>query len=147
VIGLFQVSADLTSGWLSDRYGRKPVMIVPTAVMMLLSVPAFFVIAHFRSSAALFGCTAVLAALQGLGSSPVLIWITESIPPRIRSGAVSVIYAVSIALFGGTTQVTITWLIGPAQSRPLAPAWYMAVALAAGLCAMLLVRETASRRK
>ncbi|HEY2068980.1 MAG TPA: MFS transporter [Rhizomicrobium sp.] len=145
VLGLFQVSADLVSGWLSDRYGRKRVMIIPTALMLLLALPAFFVIAYFRTAAALFAATAVLAALQGLGSSPILIWITESIPARIRSGAVSVIYAVSIAIFGGTTQATVKFLLDWTHN-PLMPAWYASAALAAGLIAMVLIRESAPPR-
>ena len=42
------------------------------------------------------------------------------------------IYATSIALFGGTTQLVITWLIQVTGS-PMAPAWYLLAATAVGL--------------
>ena len=56
----------------------------------------------------------------------------------------AVIYAVSIALFGGTTQYSITWL-SRATGNPLAPAWYWTAALALGIAAMCVVRDSALR--
>ena len=142
VIGSFMVMADLTSGWLSDKIGRKPVMMIPYAMMMLLAVPAYLVIAHFRTATALFAASAALSVLQGLGGGPITTWMTESLPPSLRSGGIGVIYSVSIAVFGGTTQLMIAWLIAFTGS-PLAPAWYMAAALGCGTLAMIMVRETA----
>src|SRR5579885_272424 len=142
VIGSFMVMADLLSGWLSDRLGRKPVMIVPYAAMMLLALPAYLAIAHFRTAAVLFAASAGLAFLQSLGGGPMTTWITESLPPSLRSGGIGVIYSVAIAVFGGTTQLMVAWIIS-LTGNPLTPAWYMAIALAIGVAAMLTVRETA----
>jgi MFS family permease len=142
VIGSFMVVADLASGWLSDRFGRKPVMVIPYAMMMILALPAYLAISHFRTATALFAASAALSVLQGLGGGPMTVWMTESLPPSLRSGGIGVIYSVSIAVFGGSTQLMIAWLIAW-TGNPLAPAWYMAVALACGVIAMLLVRETA----
>jgi MFS transporter, MHS family, citrate/tricarballylate:H+ symporter len=110
--------------------------------MMLLALPAYLAISHFRTATALFAASAALSVLQGLGGGPMTLWITESLPPSLRSGGIGVIYSVSIAVFGGSTQLMIAWLIAW-TGNPLAPAWYMAVALACGVMAMLLVRETA----
>jgi MFS family permease len=145
VIGSFMVMADLVSGWLSDRLGRKPVMIVPYATMMILALPAYLAISHFRTATVLFTASAALAVLQALGGGPMTTWMTESLPANLRSGGIGVIYSVSIAVFGGTTQLMIAWLIA-FTGNPLAPAWYMAGALACGLVAMLMVRETAPVR-
>jgi MFS family permease len=142
VIGLFSVGFDLISGWCSDRFGRKPVMIWPYVALLLLVFPAFAAIAHFRNLFALYAATALMASLQCLGGGPVLTTITESIPRRIRAGAVAMIYALSIAAFGGTTQFMITWIIKE-TSNPLAPAWYMIGAIVIGLIAMVTMRETA----
>jgi sugar phosphate permease len=117
-------------------------MIIPYAAMMLLALPAYLAISHFRTATALFAASAALSVLQGLGGGPMTVWMTESLPPSLRSGGIGVIYSVSIAVFGGTTQVMVAWLIVFTGS-PLAPAWYMAAALACGVIVMLLVRETA----
>ena len=50
--------------------------------------------------------------------------LTESLPRSIRSSAFGTVYSVSIAAFGGTTQLVVTWLIHVSGSA-MAPAWYL----------------------
>ena len=45
--------------------------------------------------------------LAALSATPVIITITETLPASIRSGAVAMIYALAISIFGGSTQFTI----------------------------------------
>jgi MFS family permease len=142
VIGIFSVIFDLISGWTTDRFGRKPVMILPYALLFLLAFPAFYFIAHARTAFALYAVSALLASLQCWGGGPTLTVVTESLPRRIRAGAVAVIYAVSIAAFGGTTQFMIAWII-KVTGNPLAPAFYMMGGIAIGLIAMASIKETA----
>ncbi len=142
VLGLCGVLFDPIGGWLSDRFGRKPVMLWPWLFLLAAAVPAFWVLAHFRNAASLFGAVMILQIPLAISASSVLVAITESMPARIRSGAVSTLYALAVAVFGGTTQFAITWLI-QITGNPLAPAWYLAAAAAAGLVAILLFAETA----
>ncbi|HEY6903271.1 MAG TPA: MFS transporter [Candidatus Acidoferrales bacterium] len=146
VIGLVEVCFDMTSGWLSDKVGRKSMMITFFLLLLGSVLPAFALISRLRTPEALLGASALLAMLLGLGTTPVLIAITESIPRQIRSGMVATIYALSISVFGGSTQFMITWLIHVTGS-PLAPAWYMAGAIAIGLVAMGLIQESAPVKK
>jgi MHS family citrate/tricarballylate:H+ symporter-like MFS transporter len=140
--GLGGVAFDLVSGALSDRFGRKPVMIVPGILLLLSIFPAFYVISRYRTPATLLGAAAILSSLMNLSACPMIVWLTESFPAAIRSGSVAVIYAVSIATFGGTTQYAVTWLI-KVTGNPLAPAWYWSAALIVGLIAMFATRESA----
>jgi MFS family permease len=146
VVGLCGALSDLPSGALSDRFGRKPVMIVPGVLLLLSIWPAFYVISHYRTTAALLGATAVLATLSELSTCPTIVWLTESLPAAIRSGGVAIVYAFSIAIFGGSTQYSVTWLI-KATGNPLAPAWYWIVALTIGLGAMIAAHESAPRKR
>jgi MHS family citrate/tricarballylate:H+ symporter-like MFS transporter len=145
VVGLSGVSVDLVSGALSDRFGRKPMMLIPASVLLLLIFPAFYTIEHFRTTATLLVCTAVLAILMSACACPIVVWLTESLPASIRSSGMAVIYAVSIATFGGTTQYVVTWLI-KVTGNSLAPAWYWIGAEVVGLIAMSFVRESAPRK-
>jgi MFS family permease len=145
VLGLAGVIFDTPGGWLSDRLGRKRVMMVPWALLLAATLPSFWLMGHYRNAWALLGGTGALAVLASIGSSSVLITITESLPRRVRSGALATIYALAISTFGGSTQFVITWLMR-ITGDPLAPAWYMAGAVALGLVAMSMMRETAPGR-
>jgi MFS family permease len=142
VVGLCGVAFDLVSGSLSDRIGRKPMMLVPGVLLLVSILPAFYVISHYRTTATLLGATAVLSSLVALSACPVVTWLTESLPAAIRSSGVAIVYAVSIAAFGGTTQYAVTWLI-KVTGNALTPAWYWTAATIIGIAAMIATRESA----
>jgi hypothetical protein len=120
-------------------------MMMLFGTLLLIAIyPAYYLINRFQTPAALFSATAVMFALLVLCNGPGIIWLTESLPPSIRSGALSIVYALSIAVFGGTAQYAVTWLMR-ATGSPLVPAWYWIVATAVGLAAILLTRESAPR--
>jgi MFS family permease len=143
--GFVTACFDVVSGLMSDRYGRKPIMLIFYALFVAVVFPVFYAMSHIHSVAVFYGGLALLCTLQGLGGGPVLTWITESIPVRIRAGAVSVIYAVAISLFGGSTQFAVKGLMTLTGSS-LVPAFYMIAAIAIGLTAMVLAHETVKRR-
>jgi MFS family permease len=142
VNGVFSIIFEVLSGWLADRYGRKPVMIVPGVLLLLSILPCFWLIAHVGGVWVLYGTEAWMVMLASLSSVPAIVTITESLPPSIRSGAVALIYAFAISIFGGSTQFVITALL-KWTGNPLAPAVYWSVALMVGLIAMALVKESA----
>jgi MFS family permease len=125
VVGVTTLAFALAGGWLSDRYGRKPVMLAPRLLSALLVVPAFTFMAEQPGAATLLGVTALLAALNAMSAAASLVTIPELLPRGIRALGMSIAYAVGVALFGGTTQFVITWLIA-ATGNPAAPAWYVA---------------------
>ncbi len=132
------------AGALSDRIGRKPLMIIFGVLLVLTTVPAFWVISTYRTTWALYSMGAVMTILLALSATPVIVALTETMPVRIRAGAISIIYAVAIAVFGGSTQSIIKWLID--STNPMAPAWYMTAAYSVALVAMVLMKETAPRK-
>ena len=140
MLGLCGVVGDLASGWLADRFGRKRVLVLPWLGLILLVLPAFRLLSELRTPAALLIATALLTLLHIFGSTPALLLFIESVPARIRAGAVGIIYAVAIAFFGGTTQIVLKALIDWTRN-PLAPAWYMMIAILFGLAGALAIRE------
>ncbi len=136
---------DATGGWLSDRFGRKPVMLLPMIALIVFIVPAFWLINHYRGMFTLYGCSAVLMMLLNLGSISVLTMLAEQLPIQIRCGTLATVYAFAVSIFGGSTQFMETWLIRVTQSS-MAPAWYWLGAAGIGLVAVLLTRESAPVR-
>lgn len=142
IVGLCGVICDPLGGWLSDRYGRKPVMIIPFVVLLLVIFPCFWLLSQLRTGAALYGASALLAIASTLATCVFLVTITESLPQRVRAGGLSLIYAVAISIFGGSTQFLVNW-ITHVTGNPLAPAWYMVGGVTVGLIAILQMPETA----
>jgi MFS family permease len=77
-----------------------------------------------------------------MAASAIYATLTEGLPKAIRGGVFATIYAVAIAVFGGTAQLIITWLIH-VSGDPLAPAWYLLGAGIIGLGALIMLPETA----
>lgn len=142
--GLSTVVFALLGGWLSDRVGRKPVMLVPRLLAALLSYPAFMLLVELKTPAALFGVTILLGALTALSGAASLVAIPELFPRRIRAIGMSIAYAVGVALFGGTTQFVVTWLIG-ATGNPASPALYVTATSLIAAIGMYLLPEGRNR--
>jgi len=112
-------------------------------LLLVAAVPCFMVIAALKTPLALVAGSALMATLLGLGTPAITTLLSESLPLLSRSGGVGITYALAIAIFGGTAQFVVTWLIGVVGS-PLVPAWYMAGALAVSISAMLALRIKAA---
>jgi hypothetical protein len=67
--------------------------------------------------------------------------LSEIFPNAVRSSGFAIAYAVSVSVFGGTTQFIIAWLIG-VTGDPLSPAYYVILTSAISLWAMFQLPET-----
>ncbi len=141
VRGLGVLIGAVLGGWLADRVGRRPVMVWPGALLLLLTVPSFWWLGELRTAANLFGLIFMLSVVSAVSSTAALVWITESMPKASRSTSLALTYAIAISIFGGSAQFNVAWLTH-ATGNPLAPAWYMTVAGAVGLIAMFAANET-----
>ena len=142
VNGAAGVTFGLIGGLLSDRLGRRTMMIWPRVAFILALWPAFYLMAHNRDAVTLFVGIAVLAGTSALTTAAVFTAISESLRKEVRGLALGGVYAIAVAVFGGGTQPAIHWLIH-ATGDPLSPAWCGIAFAAAGLIASLLIRETA----
>jgi MHS family proline/betaine transporter-like MFS transporter len=105
-------------------------------------MPGFIWIAQARSGTILIGVTAVLASLASLSNGVSLVCLTEAIPKPVRAGSLALVYAASIAVFNGTAQLLVTWLIRR-TGDVLCPAYYLTAATLLGVIVMSRMRETA----
>ena len=141
LLGISMTSFNLVAGWLADRYGRKPVALAGWLGMFLAGIPAFLLMVQYRSAAALFSMTALLGMLMGILTPPSVTLFTEALPARVRAGALGTVYAVSIAIFGGSAQFMEQLLIDRTGSQ-IAPAFYMTAAIAIGVIGIFMLEET-----
>jgi len=147
VVGnLAALAGVLYGGSLSDRIGRRPVMIWPNLAVLLITYPVFWWIVAARSPLSLLAGIGLLSLVTGVVFGGFSAALTESLPKAIRGGAFGTMYAVAIASFGGTCQLVVTWLIH-VTGNPMAPAWYLLAATAAGQLAMQMIPESAPVRR
>lgn len=144
--GLVSMCISPLGGALSDRIGRKPMMTWPWLCLLVGILPGFYAIAHYRTPAVLFAVTAILITCGAFAASSILTAITESLPKHVRSATLSLVYAVAISIFGGSAQFNVAWLTR-ALGTEMAPAWYLAIAVALGLIAIVAMPETAPAKR
>jgi len=142
VNGAAGVVFTLLGGWLSDLYGRKRVMLIPLVVYFFVILPTFWLMVRNHDAPTLLIGTGVISALGSLSTGAALIVLAEGLHKDLRSTGMGAIYALSVAIFGGTTQPLIAWIEHVAH-QPLAPAYYLMATTLVGIVDMLTVRETA----
>jgi len=133
-------------GALSDRIGRKPVMIASLLLSLVVTYPLFMWVSSSPSFSRLLVMQVVLCSVFGIGNGPVSTALGEQFPTRVRSTALAIGYNVAVMLFGGFAPFFVTWLIH-ATGTPIAPAFYLMFGAAVGLFAVLFLTERAGERQ
>jgi MFS family permease len=147
--GAFGQIGGMAVGAWSDRFGRKRLLVVWRVIFVLAIYPAFRVYTVPGTEAAVIVAVNVLLNfLFATGIGAMYAFLLEAFPKSVRSSGLGLLYALSVATFGGTTQFVVAWLIDW-TSDPLVPAWYQIVWNAASLVAVALLTphaEIASER-
>ncbi|WP_375454685.1 MFS transporter [uncultured Methylobacterium sp.] len=143
-LGLASVVFPLAGGWLADRVGRRPVLIWPRAAIVLLALPAFWWLAQAPTALSVYAVTFLLSALSSINAAAIIVAIPESLPRNVRSAGLSIVYAFSVSIFGGSTNYVVNKLIALSGDR-LAPAYYLVAFSAVGTLAALMMPETRGR--
>ncbi len=145
VIGVATIIGALIGGPLCERFGRKRTMIVSRLLTIVLVIPMFMYVVDARSVVSLATMIAILGLVTVPGTVAALTTMAEIFPTETRAAGISLAYALTVTIFGATTQVAITWLI-EATGSPLAPAVYVIVTSAISIVAMSMMRETGDRQ-
>jgi MFS transporter, MHS family, citrate/tricarballylate:H+ symporter len=146
VSGVCGFTAGLIGGVMSDRFGRRAMLIWPRVFFLLVTWPIFDLIVSRHDALSLLGGTAVLAFSSALSTASVFVSITESLRKEVRVTGLGAMYAIAVAVFGGTTQLVVRWLI-EVTGDPRSIASYTIAATLVGLVASVAMRETAVRRQ
>jgi MFS family permease len=125
-------------GALSDRVGRRPILIVCTSLAVLTAYPVMAWLASAPSVARLLIVELWLSALYGGYNAAMVVHLTEVIPPAVRATGFSLAYSLATAL-GGFTPFIATWLIDRTHSLAAPGAW-LTVCAATSLLAALVLR-------
>jgi MFS transporter, MHS family, proline/betaine transporter len=135
-VGVFMV---LVFGHLSDRYGRKPILVFACVLTVILPYPSLLIIGLSGFGSALLGQLILWVPVAAFGGAiPALF--AALFPTQVRVSGFGIAYGFGSAIFAGTAPFVATLLIELSGDR-LAPAWYMT---AAGLVTLVVVVTSAS---
>jgi MFS family permease len=136
----------IPAGLVSDRVGRRPVMLTGAVLVVLLALPLMNLLQDEGASAAAKGAAVFAAgAVVGLLAGPGPAMLAEMFPTSVRCTGLGLAYALSNAVFSGCAGLVITELIKRTGSVDI-PAYYAAATCAVSVFALLTLRGDDHRR-
>ncbi|CDR03598.1 MFS transporter [Streptomyces iranensis] len=130
----------LPAGLLSDRIGRRPVMLTGAALVAVLAFPLLNVLQDPGSSAWVQGAAVFVAGVVvGLMAGPGPAMLAEMFPTRVRYTGLGLAYALSNAVFSGCAGLIITEVIKHTGEVDI-PAYYVTVTCAISVVALFTLR-------
>ena len=126
-------------GTLSDRFGRKPMLLAATAVGFVTALPLFWLMHHDHMALVLVGQLGfVLTVGTFVGIQPSIM--VEEAPASVRCTAVALGYNVTLGIVGGLSPLVATWLVHRTEND-LSPAFMVMIAAAVSFLAVRLFKE------
>jgi MFS family permease len=131
------------SGALSDRVGRKPILVAMTVLAITSAYPVMVWLTTAPSFSRLLAAELWLSFIFGVYNGANVVYLTEIVPPRVRASGFSLAYSLATCV-GGFTPVVCTWLIGLTHNKAIPGMWLSGVAVLA-LAAALVSRPFSDR--
>jgi MHS family proline/betaine transporter-like MFS transporter len=130
----------IITGLLTDRFGRKPFLLLACLLGFVGAVPLFWLLSHPSGIFAQLGQLGfVLIVGIYCGAQPAIM--VETAPLRVRCTAVALGYNISLGVIGGLTPLVATWLVSRTGDE-IAPAFVIMAAAAVTFATLLQFRET-----
>ncbi|CAX59249.1 putative MFS general substrate transporter [Erwinia billingiae Eb661] len=131
----------LPAGRLSDRYGRRSIMLLAMLVVVLFSYPLLALLQQPDAALWLKGLAVLIAgAVVGMIAGPGPAMLAEMFPTRIRYTGLGLAYSLSNAVFSGCAGLIITGLIKQTGNIYI-PAWYVMITGAISALALLTLNR------
>lgn len=130
-------------GWLSDRIGRKPVIVGGIIAEALVAFPMFWLMDSKIFSLALLGYLLMMTAFAA-NYGPIATFLAELFGTKVRYSGLSISYMLSGLLGSAATPIITTALLS-ATGKGSSVAWYMIGSAALSTVALILLAETLKR--
>src|SRR6266853_5258418 len=126
-------------GALSDRIGRRPLLLACTLLMLFTAYPAMLWLVREPSFTRLLLVELWLSFLYGSYNGAMVVFLTEIMPTEVRTTGFALAYSLATAIFGGFTPALSTYLIHISGNRAI-PGWWLSFAAILGLIATLFCK-------
>lgn len=139
LVGICTLVGGIAGGYMADLYGAIRMSIIPRIALILMVIPAFQYLENDPALGALLLATMIMAGLSAFSVGAIFGSLASAIPVVQRGLALSVGYALIVAIFGGTAQLVVTWLIDM-TGNALIPAYYIVLAAVLSLFGLIWLR-------
>jgi MFS family permease len=126
-------------GALSDRVGRRPLLLGCTILMLITAYPAMLWLVKDPSFTRLLSVELWLSFIYGSYNGAMVVFLTEIMPVDVRTSGFALAYSLATAIFGGFTPALSTYLIHISGNRAI-PGLWLSFAAACGLVATLFAK-------
>lgn len=123
----------IPAGMLSNRIGRRRVLMTATLLLLVLSFPLLRILQDPAG-------TLLIKGLVGLLAGPGPAMLAKMFPTRVRYTGLGLAYSLSNAVFSGCAGLTITWLIKQTVNLDI-PAWYVVITAIISLFALMTLNK------
>jgi MHS family proline/betaine transporter-like MFS transporter len=128
------------SAYMSDKVGRKPLLVWGSVGLVLTMYPIFLALQSMDYTLAILS-QMLFAAIIGVYMGPVPTLLVELFPTKVRFTSVAISYNLSAAIFGGTAPM-VGALLYKLTGDDLALAYYLTVLAVFCLCTLYFYKET-----
>ncbi|MEX3955518.1 MFS transporter [Trinickia sp. EG282A] len=125
-------------GALSDRFGRRPLLVGMSVLAVLTAYPVLSWLAHAPSFTSMLGVLLWLSFMYGVYNGAMVVALTEIMPAEVRVAGFSLAYSLATAVFGGFTPAISTALIQWTGDKA-APGYWLSFAAACACCATFML--------
>jgi MHS family citrate/tricarballylate:H+ symporter-like MFS transporter len=125
-------------GALSDRIGRKPVLLAIACLSLVTAYPALHWLIASPTFGKMLSVEMMFSLYFGVYSGTMLGALVEVVPPHVRTTCFSLAFALAAGLFGTFTPFASTWLIDHTGDKA-SPGYWLMCAAALGIIAALAI--------
>ncbi|WP_240371889.1 MFS transporter [Brevibacterium zhoupengii] len=141
---IVHIGAVLAAAVLSDRIGRRPVLLIGCVAFIVVPVPLFTILAAGVPLPVLYLAITLIGILLAFYTGPAATAGAEFFKTSTRSSGYAIGYNISAVIFGGFTPYIATWLIEVTGSD-LAPIYYLSASALIGGIFVFTIKETSGK--
>src|SRR5438067_2337547 len=133
-------------GALSDRVGRRPLLLLFSTIALLTPYPVLLWLVSMPSFERLLAAALWLSMIFGSYNGAMVVFLTEVMPADVRVSGFSFSYSLATGIFGGFTPAVSTWLIHTTGNSAMPGAWMSFAGLMSLIATLVLTSRGFERR-
>ncbi|PAF52678.1 MFS transporter [Helicobacter sp. 13S00477-4] len=141
IIGLSNLFWLPVMGALSDKIGRKPILITMTLLNLITAYPVMYFLAHHISFTNLVIVELWLSFIYGSYNGAMVVALSEIMPIQVKTLGFSLSYSIAVAIFGGFTPAVSTYLIHITDNAAMPGIWLSIAALGSLFATLMFFRK------